>query len=368
MEDLFRFADEFGPAKIVHIYEPSTGLRAIVVVDNVAAGPGIGGVRLAPDVSAEEAFRLARAMTMKSAAAGLPHGGAKSVIFGDPNMPRAEKERLLRAFGWAIRDLTDYIPGPDMGTDEECMAWVKDETGRAIGLPAELGGIPLDEIGATAWGVVAAAEVASKYCQLDLADARVVVQGFGNVGKHTARFLGERGAKLVGVADISGALHDPGGIDVASLIAHVDQGGLVKEFANGALLDRDEVVAIPCDILIPAARPDVITADNVDRVDTKLIVEGANIPVSDDAEETLHRRGVITVPDFIANAGGLICGAVELRGSTPKEALDIIEHKVRENTEAILERSHGDGVTPRRAALDIAEGRVRAAMGTRRWS
>ncbi len=368
MENLFRFADEFGPAKIIHLYEPSSGLKAIVVVDNVAAGPGIGGVRLAPDVSAEEAFRLARAMTMKSAAAGLAHGGAKSVVFGNPKMPLQEKERLMRAFGWAIRNLEDYIPGPDMGTDEQCMAWVKDETGRAIGLPAELGGIPLDEIGATAWGVVAAADVASKYCQLDLANARVVVQGFGSVGKHAARFLAERGAKLVGVADISGALHDPDGIDVAGLAAHTESGGVVKEFANGAVIDRDEVVAIPCDILIPAARPDVITRDNVDRVDTKLIVEGANIPVTEAAEAILHRRGVISVPDFIANAGGLICGTVELRGGTPDEALDTIEKKVRANTEAVLDHAQENGVTPRRAALDIAEARVRAAMGARRWS
>ena len=365
MEDLFRFADEFGPAKIVHIHEPMTGLKAIVVIDNVAAGPGIGGVRLAPDVSVEEAFRLARAMTMKSAAAGLPHGGAKAVIFGDPNMPLGDKERLMRAFGRAIRDLTDYIPGPDMGTNEQCMAWVKDETGRAIGLPAATGGIPLDEIGATAWGVVAAAEVAGRYCQLDLAGARVAIQGYGSVGKHSARFLSDRGAKIVGVADISGALHDAGGIDVAGLTAHVEAGGMVSEFANGAVLDRDEVVAISCDILIPAARPDVITSANVDRVDTKLIVEGANIPLSDEAETTLHRRGVITVPDFIANAGGLICGAAELRGSTPDEALDIIERKVRENTEVVLEHSHESGITPRRAALDIAERRLRAAMEAR---
>ena len=144
--------------------------------------------------------------------------------------------------------------------------------------------------------------------------------------------------------------------------------GAVCNHDGGQACERDAVIDADCDIWIPAARPDVITADNVDRVDAKLIIEGANIPVSDDAEETLHRRGVITVPDFIANAGGLICGAVELRGSTPAEALDIIEHKVRENTEAILERSHETSISPRRAALDLAEARVRTAMNTRRWS
>ena len=160
MEDLFRFADPYGPAKIIHIHRPSLNLKAIVVVDNTACGPAVGGVRMATDVSVEECFRLARAMTWKNAAAGLPHGGGKSVIFGDPRMPSAQKEQIIRAFADAIGDLADYVPGPDMGTDELCMGWIKDETGRAVGLPATVGGIPLDEIGATGFGLAACVDVA----------------------------------------------------------------------------------------------------------------------------------------------------------------------------------------------------------------
>src|SRR5271169_341002 len=140
MEEVFRLADELGPLKLVHIHRSAIGLKAVVAIDNVACGPAIGGVRMAPDVSTEEAFRLARAMTFKNAAAGLPHGGGKSVIFADPKMPLQKKERLIRAFAGAIKDLTDYIPGPDMGTDELAMGWIKDETGRAVGLPREVGG------------------------------------------------------------------------------------------------------------------------------------------------------------------------------------------------------------------------------------
>ncbi len=366
MEPLFDLADEFGPAKILHLYEPSSGLRAIVVVDNTAAGPCIGGIRLAPDVSAEEAFRLARSMTFKSAAAGLPHGGAKAVIYGDPAMPPAYKETLIRAFAHAIRDVHDYIPGPDMGTDEQCMAWVHDEIGRAIGLPEALGGIPLDEIGATGWGVVAAADVARTFCKMEFRGARFVIQGFGNVGKHAARFLVDRGAVMVGVADISGALHDQKGIDVAALASHVGSGGEVRDFANGALIGRDEAIAIPCDILVPAARPDVITLDNVGRVDTRLIVQGANIPIAPEAEDELHRRGVVSVLDFIANAGGLICGHVELRGGNKDEAMALVERMIRDNTQVILERAQDRGISPRAAALEIAEARVREATVSRR--
>src|SRR5271169_213773 len=145
MEEAFCFADGLGPFKLTHIHRPSAGLKAVVAIDNIACGPAIGGVRISPDVSTEEAFRLARAMTLKNAAAGLPHGGGKSGIVAD--LHTADKPRLVRAFAHAIRAITDYIPGPDMGTDEVCMAWMFDEIGRAVGLPRVLGGIPLDEIG-----------------------------------------------------------------------------------------------------------------------------------------------------------------------------------------------------------------------------
>src|ERR1051326_1942756 len=128
MDEAFRFGDELGPLKIVHIWRPMSGLKAVVAIDNIACGPAVGGVRMAVDVSTEEAFRLPRAMTLKNAAAGLPHGGGKSVILADPKMPAADKERLIRAFATAIADLVDYIPGPDMGTDEMAMGWIRDET------------------------------------------------------------------------------------------------------------------------------------------------------------------------------------------------------------------------------------------------
>ncbi len=136
------FADEYGPEKIVYVYEPRCGLKGIIVVDNTAAGPGIGGIRMAPDVSTAEVFRLARAMTWKNALAAIPHGGAKSAILADPATPN--KETLIRQFARAMENMQGYIPGPDMGTDETAMAWVRDEIGRSVGLSKVLGGIPLD--------------------------------------------------------------------------------------------------------------------------------------------------------------------------------------------------------------------------------
>ncbi|MGE5338981.1 MAG: Glu/Leu/Phe/Val dehydrogenase dimerization domain-containing protein, partial [Gemmatimonadota bacterium] len=193
MTDTDALGDELGPARIIHVREPALGLRAMLVVDNVARGPSIGGLRIAPDVSVEECCRLARAMTLKNSAAGLPHGGGKSVLWGDPRMPPPRKEALLRAFAHALRNETDYIFGPDMGTDETCMAWVKDEIGRAVGLPAAIGGIPLDEPGATGWGLVHCADLAARHVGIEIKGARVAIQGFGAVGKHAARFLAARG-------------------------------------------------------------------------------------------------------------------------------------------------------------------------------
>jgi len=163
MPDIFALADDMGPSKVIHVLEPSVGLRGVLVVDNVARGPSIGGLRMAPDVSVEECMRLARAMTLKNAAAGLPYGGGKSVIAADPSMPVERKEELIRAMARSLRNIEEYIFGPDMGTDETCMAWVRDEIGRAVALPRDLGGIPLDEIGATGWGLFNAVQAALQF-------------------------------------------------------------------------------------------------------------------------------------------------------------------------------------------------------------
>lgn len=366
--DVFALADELGPARVIHVTEPSIGLRGILVVDNVAIGPAIGGLRMAPDVTLEECFRLARAMTLKNAAAGLPHGGGKSVLRADPRMDPAAKERLIRAMAYALRHEQGYIFGPDMGTDEGCMAWIKDEIGRAVGLPRELGGIPLDELGATAWGMRYATEIALRTLGREVRGATVAIQGFGAVGQHTARFLAELGAVLVAASDSHGTLLTPEGCDVAELIAFKRAGHPVSEYPRGRAADRDAMLDVPCDVWVPAARPDVVSRENVDRLRTRLVVQGANIPFTDEAEQILHQKGVLVLPDFIANAGGVICAAMEYHGATERQAFATIAEKVGANTEEMLTVSRREGIPPREAAVRMAVGRVTRAMRTRRWS
>ena len=337
------------------------------VVDNVACGPAIGGTRMASDVSVEECARLARAMTLKSAAAGLPHGGAKSVIFGDPSMPLQEKERCIRAFAQSIRELVEYIPGPDMGTNETCMGWIRDEIGRSAGLPREVGGIPLDEIGATGFGLAISGEVAQEFCKVELQGARIAVQGFGAVGIHAARALIERGAILVAASDSRSTIANRDGLDCLALEKHKRATGRLADFSGGRTMDRDAIIGIDCDVWIPAARPDVLRADNVGQLKAKLVLQGANIPVTLEAEKTLHEKGILSVPDYLANAGGVICASVEYHGGSQKQAFEQIEEKIRRNVHEVLARARAHDRLPRAAADEIAEQRVRKAMALRRW-
>jgi glutamate dehydrogenase (NAD(P)+) len=363
-DNVFEVTDDIGPEKIVFLYEPKTQLKAIVVIDNVAAGPSIGGVRMAPDVTVTEVRRLSRAMTYKNAMANLPHGGGKSGIIADPKT--VDRENVIRTFARAIKDLTDYIPGPDMGTDETSMAYIHDEIHRSVGLPRELGGIPLDEIGTTGYGVAQCTEVAKDYINLDLNGARLTIEGFGNVGKPTARNLAEKGVKLIAVSDSKGTIYDPKGLDVEELIHIKDSNGSVINYRKGEVLKTTDLVTISTDIFVPAARPDVITEANADVLEAKLVIEGANIPITENAERMLHDRGILVVPDFLANAGGVITASVEYHGGTEAQAFERIRSTIPKNTKEVLDKVYSEKIYPRDAALAIAKQRVLRSMKYRK--
>jgi glutamate dehydrogenase/leucine dehydrogenase len=341
-------------------------LRGVVVVDNVTLGPAIGGVRVSPSVTPLEVFRLARAMTMKNSIAGIDHGGGKAGIIADPHT--ADLEPLFRAFARMIAGLDEYIPGPDMGCDEQAMVWIQEEIGRSVGLPAELGGLPLDLLGATGFGVVACAEVAAREIGLPLKGARVAIQGLGNVGAAAACFFAEKGASIVAVNDRSGTIFDPDGLDVGRLVTAKRQQGSVLDYAGGQRLPVDEIFALDCDILVPAANPDVIDLQNVAQVKAKLILQGANIPVTLAAEAALAKRGVLVVPDFIANAGGVIMAAMEYRRKSAEVAFTYITQMIQANTERILDKVKKEDLLPRAAGELLARERIETGMKYRSWS
>lgn len=352
--------DELGPQKIIHIYSPKTGLKAIVVVDNTALGPSIGGVRVSPSITAVEVARLARTMTLKNSISGLPHGGGKAGIIADHN--DAKKELYFRDFAIQIKALLEYIPGPDMGSDEQAMGWIFEEIKRAVGLPEKMGGLPLDKLGATGFGVAECAEISCPFAGLEINGSRVAIQGFGSVGKAAAKFLSKKDAILVAASDTKGTIHNPNGLDVKALIETKDSTGSVINHKKGSVSKPEEIFSIDCEILIPAATPDVIHKDNVQGIKAKMVLQGANIPATKEAEEILHKRGIIAVPDFIANAGGVIMAAMEYAKKTEKEAFEAISHRIKTNTKLILEKSKKENLLPRQVAEEIAKERVLKAM------
>lgn len=364
-QEVFGFADEIGPEKVIYFHDPKTHLRAILVVDNTALGPAVGGVRMAPNVTTAEVFRLARAMTLKNAAAGIPYGGAKSALLTESDV--VDRDEMLKVYARLLRDQVDYIPGPDMGTDEHCMAVMHCEIGRAAGLPAELGGIPLDEIGVTGYGAVEAAEIAARFVGRELKGARVAIEGFGAVGQACFRALIDKGARVVAVSDLHGGVFDPEGLDFEALITLdpvTDKPNKLwnRRFEGGRRISCAELFSLNVDVVIPGARPDVITVDNVSDVKAWLIVEAANIPISIEAESWLADHGVLVIPDFIANAGGVIAISVELRKGTVEESFQVAGQQIRANVKKVLEIARDESVLPRVAAETMARRRVMKAM------
>jgi len=358
--------DKLGPAKILQVHDPQIGLRGFVVVDNIALGPAIGGVRISPTVSPLEVSRLARTMTLKSSIAGLDHGGGKAGIIADPKQENIEQ--LFRAFARMMGGVEEYVPAPDMGTDERMMVWVKEEIHRVLGLPEEVGGLPLDKLGATGCGVAQCAEIACEYVDIPLKGATVAIQGFGNVGRAAARFLVEKGAVVVAVSDSLGTLAQADGLNVEELIDTKLDKGTILESTHGTSLPVDAIFGMQCDILVPAATPDVIHHGNLNQIQTKLILQGANIPVTLEAEKILADKGVLVVPDFIANAGGLIMAAMEYRQKSAQEAFVAIERKIKKNTDKILHKAKQEQLLPRVAAEQLAVERVKVAMTLRNLS
>jgi glutamate dehydrogenase/leucine dehydrogenase len=360
------FIDEFGPEKILITYDQKTKTKGIVVIDNSALGPGKGGIRLVPDLTVTEVFRLARVMTWKNALAELPFGGGKSGIKGDP---RGDRASMLRAFGKALRSLCpqEYLAGPDMNTGAEEMRAFVDGAGNlkaATGKPLDLGGLP-HELGSTGFGVAESTDVAAEFAGIGLKGTTVAIEGFGNVGTFAMKFLSEKGAKVVAVSDSQGTIYDPNGLNYDELMKTKKEKGSVTRHTSGKQLSTGELFGLDVAILIPGARPDVINERNVNNVKAKILIEAANLPVKMESEMILHKKGVVIVPDLISNAGGVLLSYTEHTGGTKEQAFSLITERVRKNTKMILEKAKNESIQTRDAAMAIAKERVLSAMSKR---
>lgn len=294
--------------------EVFTGFR---VQHSIARGPAKGGIRYSPDVDLDEVRALAAWMTMKCAVVNIPFGGAKGGVKCDPNhLSERELERITRRYTSEIMEILGPekdVPAPDMNTNEQVMAWIMDTysmharqtvTAVVTGKPMCLGGSK-GRREATGRGVMIVVQQATNLLNMELKGSRVVVQGFGNVGSVSAQLLHNLGCRIIAVSDIQNGLYNENGLDIPALIAHTQKARFIEGFKGGHAIDNKSLMELPCDILIPAAAEDQITADNAGKIQARLIVEGANGPTSLEAEEVLYSRGVTVIPDILANAGGV---------------------------------------------------------------
>ncbi|MDO8340214.1 MAG: Glu/Leu/Phe/Val dehydrogenase [Candidatus Burarchaeum sp.] len=364
--------DDYGPEEVVMVQDPKTGIHGYLVIDNTALGPGKGGVRLMPDITVDEVARLARAMTWKNAMAGLPLGGAKAGIRADPY--KVDRQEALRALARGIKDVIPhkYVAGPDMNTGEAEMAAFANEVGTpksATGKPRDMGGLP-HELGSTGFGVAHSVAVALEFAGVPINGARIVIEGFGNVGSFTAKHLSSWGAKIIAVSERAGTLYDPGGLEVSHLIKEKAKrktlvrlvGGKCEHFA------KEKLFGLECDVLVPGARPDAIDEHNWQDIKAKIIVPGANIPIRPEIEKKLaDEKKVLIVPDFVANAGGIISSYTEMIGGTPEEMFERVENTIRKNTKLVLEKARDEKKYPRDAAMEISRKIIDDAMEKKGW-
>ncbi|MEQ5840944.1 glutamate dehydrogenase [Paraburkholderia acidicola] len=353
------------------------------VQHNVSRGPGKGGVRYHQDVTLSEVMALSAWMSVKNAAVNVPYGGAKGGIRVDPRtLSRGELERMTRRYtseiGIIIGPNTD-IPAPDVNTNEQIMAWMMDTysmnqgqtaTGVVTGKPITLGG-SLGRREATGRGVFVVGCEAARRIGFDIEGARIAVQGFGNVGGIAARLFQDAGSKIVAVQDHTGSLYKSTGLDSAALLEHVAKTGGVGGFAGADPIANDEFWTIETDILIPAALENQITEKNAHKIRTKIVVEGANGPTTTAADDILHDKGVLVIPDVVANAGGVTVSYFEWVQDfssffwTEDEINQRLERVMREAFAAVWQVSSEQKVSVRTAAFIVACKRILQAREMR---
>ncbi len=391
----FGFHDNWGPEHIVKVYDPKVGLKGILVIDNTSRGPGKGGIRMTPNVSEEEVFRLARTMTWKNALADIPFGGAKAGIIFDKQKDAEKKKVLIQAFARAIKIFTPkkYIAGPDVNTGEREMQWFVEATGNwrsATGKPANLCmaafghrqggaskkgehprksrpggtrgkcGIP-HEFGSTGFGVAEATRIAAEITGLGIKGAKVAIHGFGNVGTFAYRYLTGMGAIVVALADRSGTIVSEKGFNRKEIELCIAGKKELGDCSRVEHVRPENFWGLPVDILIPASVTDVINDSNKRFIKAKIIVEAGNIPMREPIEEELFKKGILIVPDFVANAGGVISSYAEYRGYNPKRMFELVKRKITKITKDVLEQSLKKNLNPRHVAMDIAKQKVSQA-------
>jgi len=357
-----------------------TGYR---VQHNDTRGPFKGGIRFHPDVNLNEVKTLAALMTLKAAVVNIPYGGAKGAVVCDPKtLSIHELERMTRRYASEISNLIGPerdIPAPDVGTNPQIMAWIMDTfsmnkgysvLGVVTGKPIDVGG-SLGRFEATGRGCMICTLMAAKRLNIAVPGATVAVQGFGNVGGNLARMLAEKGCRVIAVSDVMGGVYNADGLDILSLRQHTEETGSVIDFKDGESITNAELLATKCDILAPAALENTIREDNAGTVKAKLIIEGANGPITPEADQILNAKGIFIVPDILANSGGVVVSYFEwVQGLqsffwTESQVNRQLELVMSNAFKEVMALSVDHQVTMREAAYILAVKRLDSALGLR---
>jgi len=361
------------PEIYLTVEDKELGMTGFLVVESTAVGPGKGGLRMTPNVTIEEVARLADTMTWKNSLFELPFGGAKSGIVW-PGGSDEKKEQFVRPFARQIKELvpTKYVVGPDVNSGEREMVWIADELklwGASTGKPSDYCetkdgkkycGLP-HELGSTGFGVAISTDTTAQLLGLKPAETTVGIHGFGNVGTFAAKHLLERGYRVVLLAGSKEATYRPEGFTAEEVQSVIDRKQTLNDLP-GKMLPSEEFWSTAVDVLIPASVTNVINETNFEKIESKLIVEGGNIPMTVAIEEQLHRDGVVIVPDFVANGGGIISSCAELQGSTPKEMFALVTEKITRATTEVMEKSISASHYARDVALKLAKANLAKSL------
>ena len=360
--------DKFGPEYLIEVYDPKIKMQGFLVLDNLALGPGKGGIRMTKNVNLEEVSRLARVMTLKNAIAGLPFGGAKAGIVWQGGSDSVKK-KFIQSFAEKISPFCPkyFIAGPDVNTGEKEMEWFVRATGNlktATGKPKKLKGLP-HELGSTGLGVAIATKIVVENLGIDIQGAKIAIHGFGNVGTFAYKFLNEMGAEIVALADATSTIYEKDGFDKKIIRKMINRKKPLplKEYPKGKKISPDDFWDLDVDILIPASVTDVINEKNKDKIKAKVIIEAGNIPMSEKIEEEFFEKGLFVLPDFVANAGGVISSYCEWKGYNEKKMFEIVKEKISQNTELVVKESLRQKQNPRKVAIEITKQRIKKEMG-----
>ena len=343
------------PARVIEVRDESVGLDGVVVIDHELFPTSAGGTRMVPDVTTEEVARLARAMTWKFAVCGVPYAGAKAGI----RFRTGDRRAILEAFLDRVGEL-DFLTGPDMGTSPDDFLRYAESGANPMWLRS-FEGMGMDDL-AVGHGILGAARVALEHVASPIRGAAVAIEGFGKAGAGTARAFARAGARIVAVSTIEGALVDPDGLDADRLIELRDEhGDQLVHHADVPVRAREELFDVECDVLVPGARPDVITPESAASLRCATVVPIANIPYAEGSLDALHAGGILALPDFVTNAGGVHLYEAPECKEGPAECLRAIERLIGDTTARVLEIVDTESVTPTDAALSIARDFLRAA-------